>query len=499
MMKAHYENYVCGGEICRAVGQSIVECRLPALEVAKVLTAEGSAALLSATCENGEIRYSGRLLLTVVYEDTEGKICRAERGAEFFHKAENGAIAPAHFAVGDIDVESVSVRREGAGVFVSALTAAQFTVYGRKETQYLLGGEGLALKRETAPFIKVAPASVTFEEEDEFETEYAEGVLLHTENAFVTSAICTMGQIEVGGEIGIQLCILKRDGSLCSYERVVPFKTQVPCDEAMPLTAAEAKVSVSAAQITAQTDEEKGTAKIVCHLTLFADCKAYIKEELSVCVDAYSTTHKLVLKEEKAVGRYLSNERIYTERIVGAPVLEMPAEEWKLRAVIAPRGVVTAVNGENGALTVEGVVEGKLIAESENGGFGCYPFSLPFLVPLSLTGDGFETAVSVCGVGVRRKAGGETEAEATLKICVRCYEQTTARFIAAVEEGEELEENDSAFSIYLPVKGDDLWTTAKKLSQLPEDFEKCNEGVSFPLKGEERLLIYRQKREISQK
>ena len=496
MIKAHYETYSYSGEICLAAAQSIVECRLPALEVAKVLTADGTATLLSAACENGEINYSGKLLLTVLYEDAEGKICRAERGAEFFHKAEEKRIAPAHFAVGKATVQNVNVRREGGSVFLSALVLAEFSVYGRTEKQYLCGGEGLAIKRETAEIIKTLPATATFEEEDDFDTEYAEGVLSHTEKAFVTAATSGVGQIEVSGEVGLQLCILKRDGSLCSYERLIPFKTQVPADEVTSLTPAEAEVSVQEVQITAHTDEEKGTAKIAVVLTMRADCKAYLKEEISVCTDAYSPKVKVALAMENAVGRYLTDEKIFTERLACKPMINGSISEGaKLRAVVSPTASVTAVSMENGAAQVEGVVEAKLVCEGENGGYSCYPFSIPFLTVAPVQGGKLQAEAFVCGVGVRRKGGGEIEAEGTLKILVKTYEEISSAFLSDIEEGEDIAENDSAISVYLPVKGDDLWTTAKRLLQFPEEFQKCNEGLNFPLQGEERLLVYRQKGE----
>lgn len=495
MIKAHYETYSSIGEICRASAQSIVECRLPALEVAKVLTAEGTATLFNASCENGEIGYSGKLLLTVLYEDAEGKICRAERGAEFFHKAESEKIAPAHFAVGKATVENVSVRREGGGVFLSALVLAEFTVYGRAEKQYVCGGDGLALKRETVEFIKTVPSSETFEEMDDFETEYAEGVLCHNEKAFVTSVVSGAQQIEVSGEVGLQLCILKRDGSLCSYERLIPFKTQVPTDEVSSLTPAEAEVCVVETQITAHTDEEKGTAKIEIVLTLRADCKVYLKEEISVCTDGYSPRYKVGLTTEKVAGRYLTGEKIFTERIACKPMMNgATIDGVKLCAVVSPMASVTAVNMENGGVTAEGVVEAKLICEGENGGYSCVPFSMPFLITAPMQGKNLTAQAFVCGVGVRRKNGGEVEAEATVKLLVKCYEEKGVAFVAGMEVGEEIPENDHAISVYLPVKGDDLWTTAKRLSQFPEEFEKCNEGLNFPLQGEERLLVYRQKR-----
>ncbi|MBQ8320674.1 MAG: DUF3794 domain-containing protein [Clostridia bacterium] len=495
MIKAQYQTYTFSGETCKAVGQSVVECRLPALEVAKVLNVDGVATLLDSTCENGEVKYSGKLLLTVLYEDAEGKINRAERGAEFYHKAEGEKIAPAHFAVGSIDVTNISVRREGSSVFIAATCLSSFAVYGRKEVRYLAGGEGLALKKEEGAFTRVVPASVTFEEEDDFETEYAEGVLSHTERTFVTAAVCSHGQVEVSGEIGLGLCILKRDGTLCAYERLIPFSAQVPCDEAAPLTPADAAVRVTETLVTVQADEDKGTARIGVNLTLHADVKAFVKEDAVLCVDAYSPSFEVTIEKQNEVGRYLTNEKIFTERIVCQPLFTTPIEEGaRFKAVVSPTATVTSsVGGE--AAQVEGVIEAKLLCEEEGGGYACKEFSMPFVARLPIRCEEVEVEALACGVGVRRRAGGETEAEATLKLRVKAFERKETAFICSLEEGEAREENDAAISVYLPKAGDDLWTTAKRLSQFPEDFEKCNEGLSFPLRGDERLLIYRQKGE----
>ena len=96
-VKPQFETYRYVGEICWLRAQSVVECRLPGSEISGILAVQAEAVPTECSCVDGEVRYGGRLLLSVVYEDGDKNICRAERGAEFFHKAEGKAVSPACF------------------------------------------------------------------------------------------------------------------------------------------------------------------------------------------------------------------------------------------------------------------------------------------------------------------------------------------------------------------------------------------------------------------
>ena len=61
---------------------------------------------------------------------------------------------------------------------------------------------------------------------------------------------------------------------------------------------------------------------------------------------------------------------------------------------------------------------------------------------------------------------------------------------------EEEPENDCAVSVYVPSAGDTLWETAKKLGKTPEQVQSANPGLSFPLSGGERILVYRKKENV---
>ena len=131
-IKPQYETYRYTGEICRLQSQSIVECRLPGSEIGSILAVQATATPTETHCVDGEVRYGGKLLVCVVYEDSNRKICRMERGAEFFHKTEHGEVTPACFGKTALSAVNVSHRREGSGLYVSVVVGADIYVYGGK-------------------------------------------------------------------------------------------------------------------------------------------------------------------------------------------------------------------------------------------------------------------------------------------------------------------------------------------------------------------------------
>ena len=143
-----YETYRYTSEITRLQAQSVVETRLPGSEIGSILTAQAKVYPIETICSNGEVKYGGKLLLCIVYEDADGKICRAERGAEFYHQAEDKSVSPACFAKTALSVERVSYRREGSGLYFSTVVSAELIVYGGKQIEYLTGGENLFCKTQ---------------------------------------------------------------------------------------------------------------------------------------------------------------------------------------------------------------------------------------------------------------------------------------------------------------------------------------------------------------
>ncbi|MBQ3220640.1 MAG: hypothetical protein IJB34_01610 [Clostridia bacterium] len=490
-VKPFFETYRYTGEIARLFSQSIVECRLPGSEIGNILAVQAKAVPMECVCADGEVRYGGKLFLCVVYEDGDRRICRAERGAEFSHKAEGHAVTPACFAKVAFRVENITHRREGSGLYVSVIVNAEADVYGGKQLDYLVGGEDMSVKKDSISLCKTVCVSGESEGEDEFETE-AGDVLLHDETAVVTACTVRAGQIEVQGELCLGVCMLCENETVRSYERLIPFSVVVPCEEAFGRVGASARVRVRSAHLTAGVDEDAGKCRIVFSYTVATDCFLHAKEELSVALDAFSPKYELEVRSAKDGGRYLTNQVKCAERVSGLAVLTPLVDgEYTLVGAVLPRAEIVCKKSEVG-FEAEGAVRAEVLLRGAEGGYKTCTLQLPFVFPVDAVGEEVEADCIVCGLNIRRKKDGETEAEATLKICLRVYERAEWAYIKEVVEGEEIRESDAAFSVYIPQAGEDLWQVAKRLHRDEKELKKSNPELEFPVKEGQRIFVYRQ-------
>lgn len=489
-IKPHYETYRYNTESCAAESRSIVECRFAGGEIGTVLSAHARVSPATQTCENGEVRYSGKLVVTLVYEDTDKKVCRSERGAEFSHSAQNSCITPSSYAVPFLSADDVTVRREGSGVYVSVVVNARFSVYANVAAEYLSGGEGIVLKRESQTLVRIVTASSEAQADDEFETDYAIDALTHSERVYLSDVRAEEGRVALSGEIALNICALKEDGSLCSYERLIPFHAEATCEESLSGMLADGTVSVEDAKLVLTTDEEKGKCRVEAEITLHADCALYIKEEISACVDGYSAERELLFETSEKESRVPTETLCFTERIAGtASFTEEIDYSTALLAALCPRAEISCANGE-----AQGAVFADTVLADKDGNHKSARLTLPFLFPVRCDADAeTEASAIVCGLSVRQRREGVVEAEATLKATIKRYRRVSAKYLSSVSEGAAIETNDAAISVYLPRAGDGLWETAKRLGRTPEELEKSNPELTFPLCGNERILVYRQK------
>ena len=432
------------------------------------------------------------MLLCVVYEDGDKKVCRAERGAEFFHKAEGAFIAPSCFAKTSLSTENVTWRREGSGLYISIVVDADIIVYGAKQMEYLMGGDGMIVKKGTVGIYKTVSVSGETEDEDEFDTDYVGDILMHSETAVVNRVNVSGGQIDLEGELNLNICVLKSDDSVCSYERLIPFKMSIPSEEAFGKVTAGARVFVKSARLSAGTDEEKGASHIVLSYSLAAECYLVIRDEISVVEDGFSLSSEMSLKKQNEGGMYLTNQSKGAERVSGAAVLSPEIDgEYTLQAAVLPRAEIAIKKGER-SMEAEGAVLAEVLLCGTDGTHRSATLTLPFVFSVDVNGDRVEADCMVCGLNVRRKKSGETEAEATLKLTFRSFEERSWTYISEMTEGEEYPDNDSGFSVFMTEAGEDLWQVSKRLSCAPEDLKKSNPNLEFPLKEGERIFVYRQ-------
>lgn len=491
-VKPQYETYRYTGEVAKLHSQSMVECRLSGSEIGGILAMRATAVTTDCTCVDGEVRYKGKAVLCIVYEDVDGKVCRAERGVEFFHKAECKDVTPACFAKTVLDVVNITHRREGSGLYITLVVDADTDVYGSKQIEYLIGGEDVVCKTQNVTLCKTVCVSGETEGEDEFETEYASDILLHGENVVVTKAEASGGQLEIEGEIVLGVCALNSSGGVCSYERIVPFAMQIPCEEAFGEVNVSSRVCVKSATLTAGLDEDKGISKMLFSYTLCANCYLSRLEELTVAQDAFCVEYETQLQKACDTGRYLTKTSKHTQRVEGSAVfIGENNAEFILEAGMLPRVETACRHVENG-VQVEGVITADVIVKNAENNRKNAVLSLPFSFVVDTDGEEVEADAVVCGFSAKRKAGGETEAEATLKLCLRSYNKQAWEYVKEYTVGEQKPKCDAAVSVFMTRAGENLWQVAKRLSATPEALQSANPELTFPVEAGRRIFVYRQ-------
>ncbi len=468
--------------------QTAVECRF-GQEVETVLTVSCAAVLTGADAGSGEIRYAGKAHFSIVYEDAEKHVCRAEKGVEWTAVCKDEFCYPALTVRAQVFTENISLRREGASVFATALLGCDIFLYGEQTFEYLSGGD-LIMKREPVKVLTAHLVSGSAEVGDEFDCDFLSDILQHAETADLSAIDCETGTLKAEGEVN--LCVLAlRGGSLVSFERLVPFTFEIPCEQAGFGASAEARVTVAGCTLHADSDEEKGKCVITAELTLSLEGCVFEETEVDAVTDAFSPHNAASLVFATAESAGVGDVIRVTERISGKCALSGPIDfSDKLEAVTLQRAEAELTAGEGGK-TVDGVAMSTLLIQGADGSHRGVELSLPFSVPLE-AGEG-SVSVLVCGMSARQKQEGEIEAEATLKITVQEKRQVSARLVAGCEEGEALPVNDSAVSVYIPRAGDGLWELAKSLKKSPEEVSASNPDIEFPIKEGQRVIVYRKK------
>ncbi len=488
MINTQTETFQGYGKIKDVSAQTAVECRFG--DVESVLSAHAGATLLSAEAENGEVRYTGRVRFSIVYENGEKKVCRAEKGVEFSAKASCPQCAPAYTARVKLQTENLSVRREGASVYLTALLGADVSLYGDRTFEYVTDGD-LVLKRESFPLFTAHLCGGAAEADDEFETDFIGDILLHAETVNLSDVHCETGALVAEGEINLGVLALKGENALVSFERLVPFRVEIPCDAAEAGRNADAQVCVTEAVLHADTDEEQGKCKISAEITLSAEGCVYEEVQIDGIADAFSTTNavEVVCGDVESLG--VGEAVKLTERVSGKAALSSSVDFSDVfQAVALQRAEANLVAGEENKL--EGVAMATLLVLGSDGTHRGVELSLPFSVPVQAEG---ECAVSVlaCGMSARQRQEGEVDAEATLKIVLVPKKKHAAHPVVEIKEKEPLVLPDCAVSVYIPRAGDGLWELAKSLKKPPEEVSASNPDIEFPVKSGQRVIIYRKK------
>ncbi len=490
-IRAEYQTESYVKKAAALTSRSAVECRFSFGDgVSEVLAV--SPQLSPAGCEvsSGRVNYGGRLICTAVYCDVNGKFARAQKGAEFTHFADDEGLAPAQTAFLRLTCEKASVRRDGSSFVVTVVVRADIDVYGAAERTYVTAAEGAVCRFGQVKLFSAVTFTGDAEVEDDFEAAGVEDILTHCCKAVVTDCRCGGGEVRVSGEIYLSLLAL-RQGEPAALDRVIPFSSEILCDDAVLPSRAECCAQIKEASVAATVNEDRGRCVVDFSARLDFFGSFYEEREAVAATDAFRTDGDCLPVVCKESAPLCSDIRVYSERVSGKCAVKAKLDySCALKAALGPEAECT-YSPETGML--EGAVNFVLIY-SRDGEVHSTEAALPFSVKLSGAAGGMcAIDAAVNNVSVRQRAEGECEAEAALKITAVLCEPTVCEYVGDIEEGADDACPPCAVTVLIPHKGETLWSAAKRLKMPPEEVaDAC--GASFPLNGDERIVIYRPKK-----
>ncbi len=471
-------------KIAEVKAQSIVEIKFAEQDMGEAVAVYPQVSLTSAEVSSGRVTYGGRLICTVVYADGS-TLSRVQKGAEFSHHADNDVFAPAQTCACALNCRHTRVRREGSFYIVSVVVDADISVSDSAARSYVQSLGGAVEKREEGKLYSAAIFSGESETEDGF-TLVATDVLVPAAEPIVLSCTVRTGLVEVEGEINLNLLAV-REGSPVAVGRLIPFKAEIPCERAVVPSPAVCRAEIKDMSVDCKVNEERGKCDVNFTATLSFTGTFYEEEDAAYVSDAFSTDCDLNLTYGGEECDIPSGVKVYTERVSG-----LCASKAKLDYTCA--FLAAALPKADYARTEEGI-DGSITAVllyEQGGEVRSAEVTLPFSLALNGAGAG-EVTATVTGISLRQRAEGECEAEATLKIAVAECVKHSVTYLTAAEEGEKIQTPQSAISVCIPAAGDGLWETAKKMCCTPESIQKANPGLTYPLTGEERVLVFRGK------
>ena len=475
------------------------ECRtdIDSESVKKIISATAVAFVSSCALDGDKIRYTGKTTYFICYEDGEGEIRKNECGCEFSGEIDGSFNDGVTVLDATASIEKTEFSLTGIKLSAIGYIDIKVSLSEAEQVDALIGGEGLITDTDSVCIVKpLGIRQTNYPLEEEFDLTFAvKEVINHQATAVVTSAQCGVGAVIVDGEVYLSLTALTLDGKVKKETKAFPFRAEVELEEAMPACTANATVKVKSFKTDISVaGDESSTAKVEVILSLIASAHECVEQ--MVAVDVFSInkiveTEKIEASEEKPC-----EVRFVLQNVQALAGIDAPTDGASVCALTGEAVEITETKRVENGLAVTGVLSANVIFIGGDGKI----FSRKAHAP-------FETVLGAnipCGADVTIKAtvkcadgkvvsADEIEILAEIAFSVYSCEKTKIRIIGKVTEKGEKKAEKSAISVFIASPKETLWQLAKRLNVCPSDLLTANKELQFPLTGEERIVVYRQK------
>jgi hypothetical protein len=487
-------SFDCKTKLCSA--QTVVETRLlpmGGVSISKVLSYSADCYVAVTDVFTGEARVSGTVNFKVLLLDSEGKCRNIEKVAEFTDKIEcdklEGGKPDILCRILDTDITSVS---EGE---IKLASIVEMELFDNESTRikYLSGGgEDVFIQEERLDYLTLrAKVHESFSLSDEIA---ASGERILMAEAVIVNKNVSSGNdfVRLDGEI-ISNIITESEGNLMSFRVVTPYSGEIAATGATFESYLDAVVKLKSSKATLLVGELESAINL--EFDVDATVNVYNESSATAVLDAFSVKNELALTTTELPLYKNRNQITLTEKVEGSVTLDidMPIADRILCSVANKLSIANSYI-DDGRLTLEGTVTSTVIYFSgETSSTSSVDVELPFSITTNenIRGQIIAAYGEVVELGAKLRRGNEIDIRAEIAVIISSMETEMVRMVTNLIVGDVSEIPAAAISLHVARAGESLWDIAKSLRTTPELILLQNPELDLPIKGGERVIVYR--------
>ena len=469
-------------------------------EVTSIINVSTFAFISQTICSGGKIEYGGKIIFYVCYLDAENNVKKCECGSEFKGAFKDDFILDNSKVNLDVVVDKAYCDTSNSKLVANAYLTVKGTVSNCSQAVALSGGENLIINANQITCEKSCGVkSSTYPIEEEFQLGYAiSEVISHRAQAIITAVQCGVGAIIVDGEVLVSAIMLQNNkkNDIIKEDKTIPFRYEIECEDAMPTMQATARVKEQSLKTDVSVDQDNGVSVMSVSINLLFEGEAFYYDTVSVATDVFSTDQEIDFGIKNIKHNRLGEVRSCNCTVLGRVGLSDLPVGASVLAVGDECVQILKISCDEGLAKITGTLSAvAYMRDGENGIFSC-KLETPFENQLDCE-FACETDITLVAKAKNARARivslNEMELESEIYFTVYPEEMNSISVIGEVKVLGEKQKETSAISVYIPTAGEELWSLSKRLNVCPEKLVATNPELQFPLTGNERIVIYRQR------
>lgn len=499
-----YEKFLTCIKQKLAPQQVLVECSTNLdidEQINRVLGVDASVCLSQTECLNGEATTSGVITINLLYATESEQIGAAVYSTSFNSKIQNPQISPDCKIMCCAKVEEVIVASINSQTAkVNCNIVIEGFVNKNQEIQYVcVDRPDVCAKttETTAMYLGECKNTSWAESQQCIIKQPIQKLLTSTNQVICKNWEVSYNVLTIEGQIFNKIIYVTDEETpkLVTVHNCFDFKQDIEFENLSKDGVAELNVCVVQQDAKCVIDEKNNQTTLELEIPLCANICTYENKCISTICDLFSTSNDVFLTNVGYNNCIMQKPEFFEKKIeTNVSLTENEPRIDKLLAVSYTHIQVVSDYVKDEQIVVEAIIKANLIYlnDEEN-----KIYSVDVEVPTILTSNTdldansqIEVFATLSDVDVMVKKGREVYVDAVVKVFANVCVTKSGAVISKVEFGEFISASDAGIEIYFAKAGDNVWDIAKQLKVKPEQIERQNQEVSFPLEKDENICIY---------